>query len=244
MLPIVAGAITGLLLGAVGGGGSILLVPLLVVGLGLDAHAATGTALGVVAISAAVGGALHARSGSVRVRQGLLFAAPGVLASAAMAPVNARLPEWVLVGAVVLLMVAVAVRMWRRPAAARGQRPTIVVVGAGLAAGTLTGLLGVGGGFVIVPALVLAVGLPMREAVGTSLIVIVANALAALPAYALRGDIEGRLVLVLASGALAGVAAGSVVGRIAGERRLQRSFAGLLVIVAAVTATQQLGGAL
>ena len=241
MLPIVAGAATGLLLGAVGGGGSILLVPLLVVGFGLDAHAATGTALGVVAISAAVGSALHARSGAVRIRQGLLFAAPGVLASAVMAPVNARLPEWSLVGAVVILMVVVAARMWRQPAAEGGRRPAAVVVAAGFIAGALTGLLGVGGGFVIVPALVLAVGLPMREAVGTSLVVIVANALAALPGYVVRGDIDGRLVLVLAAGALIGVATGSAVGRIAGERRLQQSFAGLLVVVAAVTAAHQVG---
>lgn len=240
MLPLVAGAATGLLLGAVGGGGSILLIPLLIVVFGLDAHAATGTALGVVAISAAVGSAMHARAGSVRVRQGVLFAAPGVLASAAMAPVNARLPEEFLVGAVVLLMVVVAVQMWRRPDSTGGRRSPVVVAVAGLAAGALTGLLGVGGGFVIVPALVLAVGLPMREAVGTSLVVIVANALAALPGYALRGDVDLRLTLVLAGGALAGVLTGSVVGRIAGERRLQQAFAGLLVVVAGVTAAHQM----
>ena len=70
---------------------------------------------------------------------------------------------------------------------------------------------------------------------------IVANALAALPGYAVRGDIDGRLVLVLAAGALIGVATGSAVGRIAGERRLQQSFAGLLVVVAAVTAAHQAG---
>lgn len=239
MLPILAGTATGLLLGAVGGGGSILLVPLLIVVFGLDAHAATGTALGVVAISAAVGSVIHARSGSVRVQQGLLFAVPGVLASAATAPLNAQLPEWALVGAVVVLMMAVAARMWRPPQAVGARRSAVVVAMAGLAAGALTGLLGVGGGFIIVPALVLAVGLPMREAVGTSLVVIAANALAALPGYALRGDVDGRLVLVLAGGALVGVAGGSVVSRMAGERRLQRSFAGLLVLVAVATTAHQ-----
>lgn len=244
MLPILAGAATGLLLGAVGGGGSILLVPLLVVVFGLDAHAATGTALGVVAISAAVGGAIHARSGAVRVKQGLLFAAPGVLASAATAPLNAQLPEWVLVGAVVALMIAVAARMWSQPQSVGARRSAVVVAVAGLTAGALTGLLGVGGGFVIVPALVLAVGLPMRQAVATSLIVIMANALAALPGYALRGDVDGRLVLVLAGGALVGVTGGSVVARIAGERRLQRSFAGLLVVVAVATTAHQAGAGL
>ena len=244
MLPILAGAATGLLLGAVGGGGSILLVPLLVVVFGLDAHAATGTALGVVAISAAVGSAIHARSGSMRIQQGLVFAVPSVLASAATAPLNAQLPEWVLIGAVVVLMVAVAARMWRQSHAVGARRSAVVVAAAGLAAGTLTGLLGVGGGFVIVPALVLAVGLPMREAVATSLIVIVANALAALPGYVLRGDVDGGLVLVLAGGALVGVAGGSAVARVAGERRLQRAFAGLLVVVAVATTVHQVGAGL
>jgi len=240
MLPIVAGAITGLLLGSVGGGGSILLVPILLVVFGLSAHAATGTALGVVAITAMAGVILHSRGGDVRARQGLLFAAPGMLASAAMAPVNARLPEEFLVGAVVLLMVVVAIRMWRPTAIPGERRRWQMVVAAGLVAGGLTGLLGVGGGFVIVPALVLALGMPMREAVGTSLLVIVANALAALPAYALRGDIDYGLVLVLAAGAVAGVAAGREVGRIAGERRLQRAFAGLLFAVAGFTAAHQM----
>jgi len=239
MLPIVAGAVTGLLLGAVGGGGSILLVPLLLLVFGLSAHAATGTALGVVAIAAVAGTLLHARSGDVRARQGLLFAAPGMLASAAMTPVNARLPEEFLVGAVVVLMVVVAIRMRRSAAVPRERRPWTALVAAGLAAGGLTGLLGVGGGFVIVPALVLALGMPMREAVGTSLLVIVANALAALPGYALRGDIDLGLVLVLSAGAVAGVAAGREVGRIAGERRLQRAFAGLLFAVAGLTAAHQ-----
>lgn len=239
MLPILAGAATGLLLGAVGGGGSILLVPLLVVVFGVDVHVATGTALGVVAVTAIAGAGLHAHAGDIRARQGLLFAAPGMLAAAAMGPVNARLPEALLIAVLVLLMVVVAVRMWRQPRAVAEQRPLAVVVAAGLVAGGLTGLLGVGGGFVIVPALVLALGMPMRQAVGTSLLVIVANALAALPGYALRGDIDPRLVLVLSAGALAGVAAGSEVGRIAGERRLQRAFAGLLVVVAGFTAAHQ-----
>lgn len=79
----------------------------------------------------------------------------------------------------------------------------------------------------------------MRQAVGTSLLVIVANALAALPGYALRGDVDPSLVLVLSAGALAGVAAGSEVGRIASERWLQRAFAGLLVVVAGFTAAHQ-----
>lgn len=117
MLPIVAGAAIGLLLGAVGGGGFILLIPLLVVGFGLDAHTATGTALGVVAMTAIAGAGLHAHPGNVRARQGLLFAVPGMVAAAAMEPVNARLPEALAVAAIVLLMVLVAVRMWRQPRA-------------------------------------------------------------------------------------------------------------------------------
>ena len=233
LLPTVAaGAGAGLALGAVGGGGSVLLIPLLVLGFSLDAHSATGTALAVVLASAAFGTVLHARGGTVRYREALLFGGPGMVASAIASPLNARLPEAVILGVVALLMVAVALRMWQPVHPSEGRRPAPLVIAAGALAGAMTGVFGVGGGFVIVPALVLALGLPMAQAVGTSLLVITANSAAALVGYGLRGDIDFPLALVLAIGALAGVVFGSRLARIAGEHRLQQSFAVLLVVVA------------
>lgn len=227
---LAAGAIAGLALGAIGGGGSVLLIPLLVLGFNLDAHGATGTGLAVVLATAILGTILHARTGSVRYREALLFGSPGMVASALASPINSRLPEVVILGVVALLMLLVALRMWRpvQPSAVR--RPAPVVIAAGVAAGALTGVFGVGGGFLIVPGLVLVLGLPMKHAVGTSLLVIAANASAALGGYWLRGDIDIPLALILAVGAATGVVFGSQLARVLGEQRLQQSFAVFLVV--------------
>jgi uncharacterized membrane protein YfcA len=234
LLPtLVAGAMAGLVLGAVGGGGSVLLIPLLVIGFGLDAHDATGTALAVVLAAAMFGTVVHARAGAVRYREALLFGGPGMVASALASPVNARLPEAAILVVVALLMIAVALRMWQPVQPSEGRKPAPVVIAAGALSGALTGVFGVGGGFIIVPALVLALGLPMAEAVGTSLLVIAANAASALVGYGLRGDVDGALAIVLALGAVFGVLFGSTIARAAGEQRLRQSFAVLLVVVAA-----------
>lgn len=229
---LAAGIVAGLALGAVGGGGSVLLIPLLVLGFSLDAHSATGTALAVVLTSAAFGTVLHARAGTVRYREALLFGGPGMVASALASPINARLPEAVILGVIALLMVAVALRMWQPVQPSEGRKSAPVIVAAGILAGVLTGVFGVGGGFVIVPVLVLALGLPMAQAVGTSLLVIAANSASALGSYWLRGDIDFPLAIVLAAGAVLGVVFGSRLARAAGEHRLQQSFAVLLVVVA------------
>ncbi len=239
LLTVTAGLATGLALGAVGGGGSILLVPLLVLVFGRDAHAASGTALAVVGATALLGAALHARAGHVRIREAALFAVPGIAAAAVAAPVNQRIPGEALLGAIAVLMLVVAWRMWRPSAPAAGRRPAPVVIAAGAASGALTGVLGVGGGFVIVPALVLALGMPMADAVGTSLAVIAANAAAALGGYWLSGDVEVALAAVLAAGAGLGVLSGSAVARRAGSVRLQRAFAVMLVLVAVYTGVRE-----
>lgn len=240
LLPtIAAGAAAGVALGAIGGGGSVMLIPLLVIGFDLDAHGATGTALAVVLATALLGTALHARSGTLRYREALLFGGPGMLASALAAPVNSRLPEAVILVVVAALMALVALRMWRSAPPVAARRPTAVVVAAGAAAGALTGVFGVGGGFLIVPALVLVLGLPMKQAVGTSLLVIAANASAALGGYWIRGDVDLPIALVLAVGAAAGVVFGSQVTRALGEQRLQQTFAVFLAIAAGYLLMQE-----
>ncbi|MFJ4883528.1 sulfite exporter TauE/SafE family protein [Streptomyces sp. NPDC088731] len=178
ILASAAGAVVGLALGGLGGGGSVLAVPALIYPLGFDPAAATTAALLIVIATSLTGLVAHARHGRVRWRTGSLFAAAGIVPAAIAGVLTA--------GFAVLAAVA-AVRMLRpkREAAARAGASTaappagrVARTGAGL--GTVTGFLGVGGGFLVVPALVTVVAVPMAEAVGTSLLVITVNSTAAL----------------------------------------------------------------
>lgn len=237
----VAGLAIGAVLGALGGGGSILAVPALVYLGGQSAQAATSASLVVVGLGALGGLASHLRSpGHVRVVPGLAFGGVGVAGSLLGSRLNRAVPEDVLIGAfVALLLVVAAMMIWRR---VRGTTPVggdfEVRIGRVLVAGTvvgfLTGFLGVGGGFVIVPALVLAMGFTMSAAVGTSLVVIVVNALVALIARSGSLDIPWAMTFALAAGTTLG---SWVAGRLSGRfdpRTLTAGFAGLLIVVAGV----------
>ncbi|MFD5328601.1 sulfite exporter TauE/SafE family protein [Streptomyces sp. NPDC127092] len=183
-----AGAVVGLALGALGGGGSVLAVPALVYVLGLTPAAAATASLLIVLGTSATALYGHARDGQVRWRTGALFAAAGVLPAAAGGLLSARLPEPLLTLGFAVVAAVAAVRMVRRAPAGEGERrvrrsgPAVAGAGAGL--GAVTGVLGVGGGFLTVPALVQVVGLRMRPAVGTGLLVVAVNALVALLARA------------------------------------------------------------
>ena len=198
------GFLIGLSLGALGGGGSILAIPALVYGAGQPARAATTTSLLLVGIASIAGIGSHWRAGRVRVGTGIAFGVTGIGGSLAGSALNQRLdPDLLLVAFAGLILVAAwrmltgcptctnvgeaaAVQHGGRhpsPAAVSDRidvRAVLVVLVAGTAVGFLTGLFGVGGGFVIVPALTLALKLPMPEAIGTSLLVIVINAAVAL----------------------------------------------------------------
>ena len=248
------GFLIGLSLGALGGGGSILAVPVLVYVAGQDAKAATATSLVLVTMTALVGIVPHWRAGRVRLLPGLVFGAVGVIGAIVGSRLNERADPDVLLLLFAGVMVAAAVGMWRsarrrQSASAAGApepqttivsvdaRTAVRVALAGSLVGLLTGFFGVGGGFVIVPMLVLALGFSMPEAVGTSLRVIVINSLVALVMRAGAGGVEWTVVVPFAVSSLAGVLVG---GRLAGRRdpaSLQQAFAVLLVIVALYTAT-------
>lgn len=243
-----AGLAIGAVLGALGGGGSILAVPALVYLGGQSAQAATSASLVVVGLGALGGLASHLRTGQVRVRSGLAFGGVGVAGSFLGSRLNRAVPEDVLIGAFVSLLLIVATMMiWRR---VRGTAPAggdfEVRIGRVLVAGTLvgflTGFLGVGGGFVIVPALVLAMGFTMSAAVGTSLVVIVVNAVVALGARGGSLDIPWAMTLALAAGTTLGSwAAGRLSGRFE-PRTLTAGFAGLLIVIAGVMGTSLVAG--
>ncbi|MER5910328.1 sulfite exporter TauE/SafE family protein [Streptomyces sp. NPDC001982] len=233
---LAAGAVIGLALGALGGGGSVLAVPALIYLLGFTPVAATTASLVVVTVTSATALSAHARGGHVRRRTGLLFAAAGIGPAMLGGPLAGHLPESVLTVAFVVAAAAAALRMLRsRPPSDRTVtvRPgRAAAAGAGL--GAVTGVLGVGGGFLAVPALVGVLGLRMRAAVGTSLLVITVNSLAALAMRA--GTVDGldwTVIGPFAGAAILGAWDGRRLAAKVSGHALQRIFALVLLAVAA-----------
>jgi uncharacterized protein len=227
----------GVSLGFFGGGGSILTVPLLVYVFGLPPKQAIASSLLVVASASGVAALQHARAGNLRPRVALLFGCAGM----AGAYLGARVAAFVAGGVLLLLFAALmgltALAMWRGravpPAASTRDLSPGRLVLQGLAVGSFTGLVGAGGGFLIVPALVLWAGLPMPAAVGTSLLVIVMNSLAGFAGYAGYIRVEPALVVAVAACAIAGSFAGSWLTRLVHPSSLRRAFAGFVLVMAA-----------
>ena len=254
------GLLIGISLGALGGGGSILAVPALVYAAGQNPKQATTTSLVLVALTALIGIAPHWRAGRVRFVSGTVFGLAGIGGSLLGSRWNKAADPDVLLLAFSGLMLVAAFAMWRRvsrpapqPAAtataavAADANPTTAridalttakVVVAGTFVGLLTGFFGVGGGFVIVPALVLALGFTMAEAVGTSLLVITINSVVALSTRLQTGAIEWSTVIPFTIASMIGVVIGSRLASTLDSSSLQRWFVGLLVIVATHTAVR------
>jgi uncharacterized membrane protein YfcA len=266
LITLPLGLLVGLALGALGGGGSILAVPALVYVVGQTPQAATSTSLVVVALASLGGLVGHWRSGNVAFVPGLAFGLAGVGGSIAGSHLNAALPADALLGVFAVLMLVASAAMLRRATrspddpprddgdvggrgsvavrTARRVTPGLAarVLGAGTVVGFLTGLLGVGGGFVIVPALVLVLGFAMPVAVGTSLLVIAINATMALAAHATGpGQVEWDVALPFTAAALVGVLLGTAITDRVPAGQLTRAFAVLLVAVALYVGADALG---
>ncbi|MFF4441150.1 sulfite exporter TauE/SafE family protein [Streptomyces sp. NPDC001621] len=234
-LALAAGAVIGLALGALGGGGSVLAVPALIYLLGFTPVAATTASLVIVTLTSATALTAHAREGHVRWRTGLLFAAAGIGPALLGGALAGHLPAAVLTVAFAAVAAAAAIRMLRPHTATDdvvAVRPgPAATAGAGL--GAVTGILGVGGGFLAVPALVDVLGMRMREAVGTSLLVITVNALAALTMRAGTADgLDWTVVGPFAGAAVLGAWDGKRLSAKLSGRTLQRVFALALLAVA------------
>lgn len=235
-LTLAFGVVVGLALGLVGGGGSILTVPILVYALGESVHLATGTSLAIVGANALIGAWDHARAGRVRLRTALIFGGAGIVGAFAGTYLNHLASGRIILLGFAVLMLAAAVAMARVRLGDRLGSATLTsvsprVVGAGLAVGVLTGFFGVGGGFLIVPALVLVLGLPMRDAVGTSLLVIAINSAAALLGHLHGGVDVGVTALFIVGGTVGSILGSRLSGQI-DEGRLRLGFAGMVVLVA------------
>ncbi|GAA1904043.1 sulfite exporter TauE/SafE family protein [Streptantibioticus ferralitis] len=244
LLGMALGGLIGLCLGALGGGGSILTVPVLVYALGQSAQSATTGGLVVVGLTAVCSTWSHARAGNVRWGAGAAFGASGIAASYGGTALNRLVNPTVLMLCFAALMVVSAVAMFRRgrtsaPVPERTRKtPVARILASGLAVGFLTGFLGVGGGFVIVPALVGALGYEMPVAVGTSLLVIAINSAVALAARAGEETLHWAVIAPLTAAAVIG----SLLGRRASARvpsaTLTRAFATLTVAVAGYLAVR------
>lgn len=255
------GFLIGLSLGALGGGGSILAVPALVYAAGQSPRAATASSLLLVGIASLVGLRPHLRSGRVRVGTGLAFGAAGIPGSLLGSALNRRLdPDLLLLGFAGLVLVAAWRMLTGCPTCTKvGQdlalqgsavltttridvARALAVVAAGTGIGFLTGLFGVGGGFVIVPALTLLLHLNMPTAIGTSLLVIGVNSAVGLAARISTTGIEWGVTVPFAVAAVVGVVTGGRLADRLDPRRSLQWFAALLLAVALYTAFEVLLG--
>ncbi len=215
-------------------------MPVLVYLVGQPEKEAIAESLGIVGLIAFAGAVLNAVQRKVDWRSVALFAAPGMVGTAVGASLSVFVSGLVQLTVFAVTMLAAAVLMFRgRPTDARERRqPWGLIAFEGLAIGVLTGFVGVGGGFLLVPALVLLVGLPMHVAVGTSLTVIVLNSASGFVRYlgvlAEAGlSVDGHLVGVFGAVGVVGSIVGNRVGAHVPRDQLRRGFAGFLVVMAA-----------
>jgi uncharacterized membrane protein YfcA len=236
---LAAALVMGMSLGTLGAGGSILAVPALVYLGGLSPRDATVASLVVVGAAALAGALRHARIGNVTASALPMLLAGILVGTLAGAAANQRVDDAALLALLALAMLAAAWRMARdhssdAPPPARASQ--LVLLAAGALLGVVTGLLGIGGGFLAVPVLVTLAAIPMRAAIGTSLVLIAVSAGSALAAQLAMGarltsDAWLMSAIVAAVGVM-GVIAGAHVSALLPARALQRAFAALLVPVA------------
>lgn len=241
--------VIGLAVGMLGGGGSILTLPVLVYAAGAEPKSAIAMSLFVVAAAAASGLVQHARARNVEWRTGLTFGAAGMVGAYLGGRFAAFVPEAVLVLSFAAMMFGAGIAMLRRrepeePTAhdADAPRPRswarIALTGFGVS--TFTGMVGAGGGFVIVPALVMIAGLPMIRAVGTSLLVITMSALAGLAGHLGHATFDWKLEGIVTTGAVLGTIAGVRLAHRTKPATLRRVFAAGIIVLAIVLAVDQL----
>ena len=241
LLAIPLGIVIGLIVGAVGGGGGVLGLPVLVYLLGEPVGPASTASLIVVAIAAAVGAGALALRGHVCWRIALTFTVPAAAGSLLGTLGNNAVSARALILSFVPVMLVASLATWQRAAQATSDatgdcpqaRPARILVG-GLGVGALTGFFGVGGGFMIVPVLILWLGFSFRRAVATSLVILTITGLAALASHlAIGAAPDLPLTIALASATAVGALIGSVLAQRVPQAALGRAFAivvGMLAI--------------
>lgn len=237
LIALGSGGVIGLVLGLIGGGGSILAVPLLVYAVGVPAHVAIGTAALAVALNALTSLALHARRAPIRWPCAIAFSLAGVAGALVGAAFGKMVDGKQLLALFGLLMIVVGMLMLRpkRAVANPSERLTRVtarrllprLLGAGAAVGLLSGFFGIGGGFLIVPGLMLAADMDLRDAASASLVGVAAFGTASASSYAWSGLIDWQVAALLVGGGMLGALAGSGANAVLAQRKelLTRLFA-------------------
>jgi uncharacterized membrane protein YfcA len=241
LLGLLSGSLVGFSLGLVGGGGSILAVPLMVYVVGVpDAHLAIGTSAIAVAANAAINLSNHARGGTVRWSCALTFAAAGIIGAFVGSIFGKMLDGQKLLALFALIMLVIAMLMLKTrskvglPDVQMSWSNLPAIVGLGLATGTLSGFFGIGGGFLIVPALMLATGMSIMNAVSSSLVAVTAFGLTTAASYAYSGLVSWALAGLFIAGGIVGGLIGTRSARHLAARRgaLNIVFASVIIAVA------------
>jgi uncharacterized membrane protein YfcA len=244
LLGLVAIGLVGISLGLLGAGGTAIALPILVYTIGLEPHAAVVVSLLLVGGVSAFGALLHAWHGVVEWRKAAAFAPFGVAGAVAGARLSPLLSGRVLLISFACLLLVIAARILLSGDEAEGPRrvprwTAVALAGSGI--GFLTGMLGVGGGFVVVPALIYFAGCDMRGAIGTSLVVIAVNSGAAFALHAARIAPDWPLLGALTASAAVGMGGGVWLSHRTSPQRLRRGFALLLAVLAVYMLARNVG---
>jgi uncharacterized membrane protein YfcA len=239
VLGLASGMLVGFSLGLVGGGGSILAVPLMVYVVGVpEPHVAIGTSAIAVAANAAVNLSNHARGGTVVWSCALVFAAAGMIGAFGGSILGKMVDGQKLLALFALVMIVIALLMLKTrsriglPDVKISMANMPAIVGLGLATGTLSGFFGIGGGFLIVPALMLATGMPIMNAVSSSLVAVTAFGMTTAASYAWSGLVSWALAGLFVAGGILGGLAGTRAARHLAERRGALNIVFAVVIIA------------
>ena len=231
--------LVGVALGLLGGGGSILTVQLLAYVGGMDAKQAIATSLLFVGTTSAVAAISHARAGRVQWRTGLIFGVAGMVGAFGGGLLARFIPGSVLLIGFAVMMIGTAIAMLRGrkdvgPADAHHRIPVPKVVAEGLVVGLVTGLVGAGGGFLVVPALALMGGLPMPIAVGTSLVVIAMKSFAGFAGYLSSVSIDWRIAGMVTAAAVLGALVGARLTALVDPDSLRKAFGWFVLVMSSV----------
>lgn len=254
LLDLALGFVIGLSLGLLGGGGSILTVPALVYLVGQSPQAAVTTSLAIVGANSAFGALFHLRGGTLNWRVAALFGGAGMVVAYLSAGLSKNLPPSLLMVLFAMLMLLIGTMMLVNkrsavgPASAADKLPLTAemhppaesepprlwkVLTSGALVGLLTGILGVGGGFLIVPALVMLLGLPVAQAIGTSLAIISANSVAGLLGH-LGGTVDLWVTVLFAAAGINGTFVGARMAKRLPAQRLRQAFAVMVILLALI----------
>lgn len=226
----------GLSLGLLGGGGSILTVPALVYVVGQTPQVAVTASLMIVGANSALGAFAHRSQGTLNWKVALVFGGVGMTTAYLAAGWSKAIPSvWLMIAFATLMLVVGLFMIFFKPATLhREGRGWPVTIASGAGVGLMTGFLGVGGGFLIVPALVMLVGLPIRQAVGTSLVVIAMNSLAGLLGHMGGPPLDFQTIAIFVTAGFSGALVGARLSRYVHPEHLRRLFALFVIILAIV----------